>query len=120
MHPTRSPRVERLADGVEIWLGDCRSCIEQIGAVDHVLMDPPYEAHMHAAKREKKTFGAQRRIRTDGHANPPPVDFSSIDGLREVVVKPLVSLCSGWFVAFCTPEWIAPWRDAIEAAGARY
>ena len=120
MHPTRSPRVERLADGVEIWLGDCRSCIEQIGAVDHVLMDPPYEAHMHAAKRGKKTFGAQRKIRTDGHANPPPVDFSSIDGLREVVVKPLVSLCSGWFVAFCTPEGIAPWRDAIEAAGARY
>ena len=118
-----TPTVERLADGVELWLGDCRDCFEQIGLVDHVLMDPPYESHMHKAKAAasgRKAFGAKRRIRTDGHANPPPVDFSSIDGLREVVVEPLVKSCSGWFIAFCTPEGISPWRDAIEAADARY
>lgn len=83
-------------------------------------MDPPYEKHMHDAKREKKIFGAKRRIRIDGHANPPPVDFASIDGMREVITGPLIRLCRGWFIAFCTPEGVAPWRDEIEAVGARY
>jgi site-specific DNA-methyltransferase (adenine-specific) len=117
--PSRSLRLE-IADGVELWRGDCRNIFAKIGTVSHVIFDPPYERHMHDAKREKKIYGAQRRIRTDGHANPPPVDFASIDGLREIIVKPLVAMCDGWFIAFCTPEGIAAWRDAIEAAGARY
>ena len=116
---TKRPRFVALAPGVGIWLADCRQVFREIEAGVHVITDAPYEQHMHEAKR-KKTYGAQRRIRTDGHANPPPVDFSSIDGLREVVVEPLVKLCGGWFIAFCTPEGIAPWRDALEAAGARY
>jgi site-specific DNA-methyltransferase (adenine-specific) len=112
---------EVFLDGrVTLWCGNCRKVLETIGPIDHAIFDPPYEHHMHEAKRGRKNYGAQRRIRTDGHANPPPVDFSSIDGLREVVVDPLVKMCGGWFIAFCTPEGIAPWRDAIEAAGARY
>lgn len=114
------PRREILADGIELWLGDCREVLPGIVQVDHVIMDPPYEAHMHAAKRGVKVYGAQKRIRIDGHANPPPVDFASIDGLREEVTGTLAAKCDGWFLAFCTPEGIAPWRDAIEAAGAKY
>lgn len=112
---------ETFLDGrVVLHCGDCLDVIPTIGAVDTVMMDPPYEKHMHEAKRGRKAYGAQRRIRTDGHANPPPVDFASIDGLREVVTKPLVESCQGWLIAFCTPEGIAPWRDAIEAADGRY
>jgi len=117
---TKRPKHVAVAAGIDLWLGDCRDVLGEIEAITHIVCDPPYESHMHRAKRGRKNYGAQRRIRTDGHANPPPVDFSSIDGLREVVVDPLVKLCGGWFIAFCTPEGIAPWRDALEAGGARY
>lgn len=113
-------RVEHLAEGVTLYLGDCLELMGAIGAVDHTISDPPYESHMHAAKRGQKNYGAQRRIRIDGHANPPPVDFSSIDGLREPATELIVAASQGWALIFCTPEGIAPWRDAIEAAGAKY
>lgn len=116
---------------VQLYCGDARRVLKTIGRVDHFITDPPYEKHMHAAKgasrkddrgnaRGHKIHGAQRKIRTDGHANPKPVDFSSIVGLREVIVPLLAKNCDGWLIAFCTPEGIAPWRDAIEAAKARY
>lgn len=112
-------RIEHIGDAT-LYLGDCREILNQIGLCDCAMFDPPYEAHMHAAKRGKKAFGSQRRIRIDGHANPPPVNFPSIDGMREVVTPRLVGITQGWFLAFCTPEGVTPWRDAIEEAGAKY
>lgn len=104
---------ETFLDGrVALHCGDCRTV--PFPAVNCVMMDPPYESHMHKAK-----LGA-RGVRRDGYANPAPVNFASIDGMREVITEPLIKSCSGWFLAFCTPEGIAAWRDAIEAAGARY
>ena len=37
-----APCKEVLADGVEIWLGDCREVLPLIGRVDAVVTDPPY------------------------------------------------------------------------------
>src|SRR6185312_5245371 len=37
-----TPRKETLAEGVEIWLGDCRDVLPLIGRVDAVVTDPPY------------------------------------------------------------------------------
>jgi DNA modification methylase len=36
------PRKEVLAEGVEIWLGDCREVLPLVGKVDAVVTDPPY------------------------------------------------------------------------------
>ncbi len=36
------PRREVLAEGVEIWLGDCREIRLRLGAFDAVVTDPPY------------------------------------------------------------------------------
>jgi DNA modification methylase len=36
------PRKEILAEGVEIWLGDCRTILPTLGKVDAVVTDPPY------------------------------------------------------------------------------
>lgn len=115
----RMVTTETIAEGVVLHLGDCREILPGLES-DACITDPPYEAHMHAAKRGVKVYGAQRRIRTDGHANPPPVDFASIDGIRAEVAPMMVKGCNGWLLAFCTPEGVAPWRDAIEAAGAKY
>lgn len=37
-----SPRKETLADGVELWLGDCREILPTLGRADAVVTDPPY------------------------------------------------------------------------------
>ena len=37
-----SPRVEHLAEGVTLYLGDCREILPTLGKVDAVVTDPPY------------------------------------------------------------------------------
>ncbi len=103
-----------------LYHGDALKILPTLDQVCLVATDPPYEAHMHAAKREKKVFGSNRRIRTDGHANPPPVDFASIDGIRGEAARLITGISKGWALIFCTPEGVAPWRDEIEANGAKY
>lgn len=97
----------------------CGDCLDVLGAmepdsVDCVLADPPYEKHMHASKADA------RGIRLDGYASPKPVDFDSIEPIRAAVAEQIVRVSRGWALVFCTPEGIAPWRDAFEAAGGRY
>jgi len=114
-------RVEHLSEGVTLYRGDCREVADALPRAALVLTDPPYEDHMHDAKREKKIFGAQRRIRQDGHANPPPVDFAAIDDdLRSFLAEICATHCDGWSLIFCTPEGVAAWRDMLEAYAAKY
>lgn len=99
---------------VEMILGDFRM-VDLPARVDHVITDPPYERHMHAAKRGEKLF------RNDGYAAPQGLDFDAIsDDARRAVCELAAARCAGWFMAFCTPEGVAAWRDAIEAAGMKY
>jgi len=35
-------RIEQLADGVTLYLGDCREILPTLGKVDAVVTDPPY------------------------------------------------------------------------------
>ena len=37
-----TPRVEHLAEGVTLYLGDCREILPTLGKVDAVVTDPPY------------------------------------------------------------------------------
>jgi 16S rRNA G966 N2-methylase RsmD len=102
-------------DGVRLFLADCRDVIPMLEPVDHTIFDPPYEQRTHEAKQN-----SSRPIRSHGRDVSPPIDFASIKGIREEITGPLVKSSRGWFIAFCTPEGVAPWRDEIEAAGARY
>jgi site-specific DNA-methyltransferase (adenine-specific) len=112
-------RKEQIGD-CTLYLGNCLELVPLLPTAHAVISDPPYESHMHAANRGVKVKGSARRIRTDGHANPPPVDFTSIDGIREKAAEQAVKASRGWVLIFCTPEGVAPWRDALEAAGAKY
>jgi site-specific DNA-methyltransferase (adenine-specific) len=106
---------EIFLDGrVTLWCGNCLEILPKIGTFDHAITDPPYESHMHVSKQ------SARGVRTDGYASPRPVDFEAIDEVRASCTPLMTESCNGWFIAFCTPEGIAPWRDAVEAAGARY
>lgn len=95
--------------------GDCLQIMQLLGAVDHVVCDPPYEAYMHAAKTQHC-----REIRTDGANETKPLDFASIDGIREPFVAAAQEMCGGWFIAFCTPEGVGRWADVINASSMKY
>lgn len=108
-----APR-EEVFEHARLILGDMLEVMPTLQPVHHVITDPPYEDHMHVAK------AGARGIRTDGYASPKPLDFESITGIRDIAAGRMALAASGWIIAFCTPEGIAPWRDALEAVGARY
>lgn len=109
-------RKETLAEGVELYLGDCLEVMGCLGRMDHLIFDPPYEATMHAAKNSPKG----RKHRNDGVAELKGLDFAPIDAIRDDVVQLGVDHCDGWFIAFCTPEGVARWADAINASPLKY
>ena len=94
--------------------GDCLEVMPTLGAVDHVICDPPYEAVTHAALDGKNTAR-----RNDGRPASPAVDFDPVDAIRAQVVA-FGEQCEGWFIAFCTPEGVARWADEINASPLKY
>ncbi len=53
-------RVEHLAEGVEVHLGDCRDILPTLGRVDAVVTDPPYGI---AKNMQGGTWGASNKIK---------------------------------------------------------
>ncbi len=107
-------RCEVIGDAT-LYMGDCREVLPTLGAVDHVICDPPYEEIMHAAKGS-----AARRIRTDGRDEIKALDFQSIDSIRDEVARLIAEVCEGWALIFCAPEGVGRWADAINATPAKY
>ena len=109
------------ADRAQIHCGDCLEAMRHADdkSVDHTICDAPYERHMHVSKADK-AHPRGRKVRCDGCADIPAVDFDSIEPIRDDAARLMVRLTRGWLIVFCTPEGVAPWRDAIEAAGGRY
>lgn len=106
-------RIEQLAEGVTLYLGDCREILPSLPNVEAVVTDPPYEKEAHRAMRR-----THASIKTGIDAD---LDFDAItDGLRNFVATEATRLCTGWVMCFCQAEAVAAWRDALEAAGAKY
>lgn len=122
MPSKRLPKPIVLMGGkIELYRGDCCAILPKLAkgveGWDHVLTDPPYEETIHKAKARKDY---PRKLRNDGFAEPKAVSFASINKIRPIITPLMAGPCRGWMIAFCTPEGIAPWRDAIEDAKARY
>jgi hypothetical protein len=81
----------------------------------HVITDPPYEDRFHAAMASGK-----RPLRTDGGPEGGALDFDGIDAIRPAFMAAVNRTVPGWFIAFCTPEGVAPWADAINASDMKY
>ena len=96
-----------------LYQGDCLDVMAGLGPVDHVLADPPYEAQAH--KKDRRT---QRSLKTGEDAS---LDFAAIteDGRRDAA-RLACGLAQGWALFFCQAEAVGAWRDAVEAAGAKY
>jgi len=95
-----------------LYLGDCLKIMPTLAKASHVITDPPYEKEAHRKDR--------RVMRRDGLV-AGPLSFDALDGdMRSAAAAASVGACSGWLVIFCQAEGVAPWRDALEAAGAKY
>ena len=105
-------RVEHLAEGVTLYLGDCREIMPGLGPVGHVISDPPYEQIS-----QDRIGGIKRK---DGGKVTEKLSFAGIDGIRDDVCRIVGPMCEGWALFFCTGEGLAPWRDSIESAGMKY
>lgn len=100
-------------EACEIWCGDSLSVMLGL-QVDHLISDPPYEDELHEAWEEGKIS------RNDGRVMVESLGFTGISGIRNDVAKFGVQATSGWLILFCLAEGVAPWRDVIKAAGAKY
>ena len=106
-------RKEVLAEGVEIYLGDCLEVLPTLGRFDHVITDPPYEKEAHKTGRRTQA-SVKRGVDAD-------LDFDAItEEIRSEVARLCCSLSDGWCLFFCQAEAAGAWRDAIEAAGGKY
>lgn len=56
-------RIEQLADGVTLYLGDCREILPSLGKVDAVVTDPPYGIGEAAGKAKTRTSGLATKFR---------------------------------------------------------
>ena len=96
-------QVEQLADGVTLYLADCRDVLPHIERVDVVMTDPPYG---------KATHGGARSVHAVAR---PMVDFAPIAGGDLVrFCRRFVELANRWVILTCE------WQHAacLEAAGA--
>lgn len=100
-----------------LYLGDCLSVLSTLDTVSHTLTDPPYEAEAHTKGRRLlgKQAGGARTVEYG------ELDFERItDETRLQVASKCAALTNGWFLAFCQAEAVQAWREAHEAAGAKY
>jgi DNA modification methylase len=107
-------RVEHIGRAT-LMLGDCLSIMPTLSKVSHIICDPPYEAFLHKMKNSLRG-----RIRTDSGPDLRGLDFDSIDEIRKPLVAAVEAACEGWFIAFCTPEGVAKWADAINESRMKY
>ena len=104
-------RIEHIGDAT-LYLGDCLEILPTLGAVDHVISDPPYEDELHAA--------IGRIQRTDGREMIADLGFDGINASRADVARLVHAASSGWVILFTLAEGMRAWRDDLQAVGAKW
>jgi len=75
-------------DGITVYLGDCRTILPMLDAVDHVITDPPYSEQVHEGARTLRDLDTK------------PVTFASTTSLDlAVIAANLSAITARWFVA---------------------
>lgn len=104
--------------GVTIYHGDCLEILPLLGAVDHVITDPPYEDDAHTKARrvqrgaERGTAKARSEMRVETLPFPPITDADRI-----TVAGLIGRLAKRWALVFCQAEAAHKWEWALLYAG---
>lgn len=100
-------RREILAEGVELYLGDCREILPTLGNVDAVVTDPPYGIGLgsHLASKDRRT---DRVLVKDGYESydDTPENYDAV--VVPVIRDALALTASGRGLVFGVPP--AIWR----------
>lgn len=107
----RVSRVEHIGRAT-LYLGDCLKVMQALEPVDHIIGDPPYEDELHAA--------VGRIQRNDGREMIADLGFEGVNAVRDEIAQRCVEVSQGWCLLFTLAEGVRSWRDALQAAGAKY
>lgn len=107
--------------GYSLALGNCLEGMASLSerSVDHVITDPPYDAHTHGAHRigttkaEKAAGKSYNRSESLGFDALSPEDMANAAGHFARVAK-------RWVLTFCSLEMVSAWRTALESNGLEY
>lgn len=100
-------RHEVLAEGVELWCGDCREVLPTIGRVDHIITDPPFSEQTHSGHN-----GISSRT------NRTALSYGSISEDEALELAALFAERSAGWVVWFTDHTLAPVvRRAMKATG---
>ena len=103
-------------DYVTVYLGDCLKVLGGLGAVDHLIADPPYSAEVH-----------ENAVHTPAQRHADNVKHPR----RDLGFGPAVAGCEGrfydrlptinrWHLIFSDVERVGAWREDAEGHGYRY
>jgi DNA modification methylase len=96
-------RIERLAEGVTLYLGDCREILPTLGKVDAVVTDPPYG------------IGEEYESFDDTIDNLRLLIAAAIPSLREIADRVVITSGNGAQYDYPKPNWTMAW---VTPAGA--
>jgi site-specific DNA-methyltransferase (adenine-specific) len=104
-------RVEHLAEGVELWLGDCREVLPLLPPVGVVLTDPPYAVSVKGAAN-KSPRGTRRLDFFTGDD-----DWESMNCLVREAIEKSLALEPRSFAAWCGHRQVGFITQLIESYG---
>lgn len=95
-------------ESITLYRGDCLDLLPEIGEVDHVITDPPYETEAHTKARR-------------GIAEAYEIDFAAMsEATRAAVSAHFARASRGWILVFCQIEAVGTWRESLAEAGAKW
>lgn len=108
-------------DSVTIYHADCRDVLPTLELVDHVITDPPYDAHTHSKQRrgaandgKGKQFGLSKTsISVERHIGFAPL---SKDEMRFLSAE-FARLSKRWVLVFCAMEQQSEWQIELTSNG---
>ena len=104
-----SPRKETLADGIELFLGDCREILPTLGKVDAVVTDPPYLGLTGGGSLPQGGVGSRRRDSiTVGDPWNASLDWSRL----------ALPLATKGLLVFCSHHSVSETREAFRSTKA--
>lgn len=103
----------------QIFHGDCREILPELGPISHVITDPPYGEHVHLKQWIGHEWTSKKRPRMSTHHKQLGFDPITPE-LQLVVCEQARRLAERWTLIFCDIEGINTWRGPLAYAGLEY